>query len=202
MITCLVTDRRRVDPVAQARQAVSAGVDLIQIRERDLAGGALAALVSAVLSVARKSSTRVVVNDRLDVALGCGADGVHLRGDSITVADARRLGPPPFLVGRSVHSAAEAAAADGADYVIAGTVFATGSKSEATRWLGPGGLRAIAAVSAAPVLAIGGVTRDRLAEVAATGAAGVAGIGIFMAGSLADIVTAAHSAFDRLKARP
>src|SRR5262249_17414429 len=123
---CLVTDRARLGQtrtlVDQARDAVAAGIDLIQIRERDLDAGPLAALVDQVMRVARGSSTRVVVNDRLDVALACGADGVHLRGDSISIAAARRITPPRFLVGKSVHSVDEARAAIGADYLVAGSV--------------------------------------------------------------------------------
>src|SRR5437899_11261308 len=100
MNICLVTDRRRLVPastpdhearrclLAQLRHAVHAGVDLIQIRERDLDAAALAVLVRDVLAAARGTPTRVVVNDRLDVALACGADGVHLRSDSISVAAA------------------------------------------------------------------------------------------------------------------
>ena len=80
--------------LAQARRAVDAGVDLIQVRERDLEAASLAALVADIVAIARGTPTRVVVNDRLDVALACGADGVHLRGDSIPVEAARRLAPP------------------------------------------------------------------------------------------------------------
>ena len=138
---CVVTDRRHADVVEQARRAADAGVDLFQIRERDLDAKPLADLLAAVQRVTRGSSIRVVVNDRLDVALAHSADGVHLRGDSIPVADARRLASPPFLVGRSVHSAGEAAASHGADYLIAGAVFPTASKPSDTRWLGLDGLR-------------------------------------------------------------
>jgi thiamine-phosphate diphosphorylase len=202
VIICLVTDRRRTDVVEQARRAVEAGVDLIQIRERDLDAAALTALATEIAAVARGSATRVVVNDRLDVALVSGAAGVHLRADSIGVADARRLGPAPFLIGRSIHTADEAAAAAGADYVVAGTVFPTSSKPEGTRCLGVKGLRAIVTASRAPVLAIGGVTLDRLPAIAATGAAGFAAIGLFVSGPLSEIVTAAHTWFDSVKARP
>ena len=202
MTVCLVTDRRRADVVAQARKAVDAGIDLIQIRERDLDAAPLAALVADVLAIARGSRTRVVVNDRLDVALACTADGVHLRADSMDIADARRLRSEGFIVGRSVHSAAEATAAEGADYLIAGTVFPTVSKPEANRWLGVDGLRAIVEASRVPVLAIGGVTADRVGEIGATGAAGIAAIGLFTAGSLSDILLGARAAFDSAKARP
>src|SRR5262249_4440021 len=105
---CLVTDRRRFDPrgdglLAQIAGAVAAGIDLVQIRERDLATVDLAALTSAALRAAFGSRTSIVVNDRIDVALACGAAGVHLRADSVGVADARRIAPSGFLVGRSVH---------------------------------------------------------------------------------------------------
>ncbi|MBZ5556851.1 MAG: thiamine phosphate synthase [Acidobacteriia bacterium] len=222
MKVCLVTDRRRLAgadaPPAEARRrlasqvhdAVQAGVDLIQVRERDLAAADLATLVTDLLAMTRGSATRLVVNDRLDVALACGAGGVHLRGDSIAPADARRLAPAGFLVGRSVHTPNEAKDAAGADYLIAGAVFATASKPETTRWLGLDGLRAIVRSAGVPVLAIGGVTVDRLAEIAATGAAGIAAIGMFQpagdasrgGSSLEDLVSRVHRRFDSLRAAP
>jgi thiamine-phosphate pyrophosphorylase len=191
---CLVTDRRRLCPdaasfaaarsclVEQARRAVAAGIDLIQIRERDLEAADLAALVADVVAVTRESRTRVVVNDRLDVALACRAGGVHLRGDSCAVKDARRLLPPPFLVGRSVHTVEDLAQASGADYVIAGTVFPSVSKGGAltAQLLGLDGLRNIVKASPMPVLAIGGITPDRIDAVLAAGADGIAAIGLFI----------------------
>jgi thiamine-phosphate diphosphorylase len=191
---CLVTDRRLLCPdaatfaaaraclVEQARRAVAARIDLIQIRERDLEARELAALVADVVAVTRESQTRVVVNDRLDVALACRADGVHLRGDSYPVKDARRLLPPPLLVGRSVRTIEDVALAEGADYVIAGTVFPTVSKPDALpdQLLGLDGLRKIVKVSSMPVLAIGGITADRIEAVLATGADGIAAIGLFI----------------------
>lgn len=192
MTRCLVTDRKRLCPgqtsfaierrslLEHVRRAVDAGVELIHVRERDLEAASLAALVADIVAIARGTSTRVVVNDRLDVAIASGAHGVHLRGDSIPIEAARRLGPPPFLVGRSVHSAAEAKAGAGADYLIAGTVFPSTSKGEGAPVLGLAGLKAIVAAATVPVLAIGGVTADRVADVAAAGAAGVAGIRLFI----------------------
>jgi thiamine-phosphate pyrophosphorylase len=150
------------------------------VRERDLEAGQLAALVEVALALARGTTSRIVVNDRLDVALACGADGVHLRADSIPTADARRIVPAGFLIGRSVHAPGEASAAEGCDYLIAGTVFPSRSKAAGAAVLGIEGLRAIVRVSRAPVLAIGGVTADRFDDVAAAGAAGVAGIGLFL----------------------
>jgi thiamine-phosphate pyrophosphorylase len=190
---CLVTDRRRLLAadeapgarreclIAQVRYAVDAGVDLIHVRERDLEAAALAALVADLLIIAKGTPARIVVNDRLDVALACGADGVHLRGDSIPIASARRLAPAGFLIGRSVHGLDEAIAAEGADYLIAGTVFPSTSKPAATPLLGVEGLRAIVHAVDRPVLAIGGVSGERIGEVAAAGAAGFAAISLFMA---------------------
>jgi thiamine-phosphate pyrophosphorylase len=192
VILHLVTDWRRLVPsgsdaerddciVRQARHASEAGIDVIHVRERDLEAGHLARLVSAVLAVTRKSATRVVVNDRLDVALACGADGVHLRADSIDAAAVRGVAPPGFLIGRSVHTVDDVATAGPVDYLVAGTVWATVSKPAGPPLLGIEGLRDIAARSPVPVLAIGGVDVRNLADVASAGAAGVAAIGAFLA---------------------
>jgi thiamine-phosphate pyrophosphorylase len=223
---CLVTDRRRLAGagagpaaaraglVAQARRAAEAGVDLIQVRERDLEARELAAIVADLVAVTRGSATRIIVNDRLDVALACGAGGVHLRADSIPIAAARRLAPAGFLVGRSVHGVAEAIGAAAADYLIAGTVFASASKPAGTALLGIDGLRAIAAAVARPVLAIGGVDEHCFDELAAAGAAGFAAIGLFMAShpdaeaggcgvaELRQVVKKARSRFDRPNTTP
>lgn len=223
---CLVTDRRRLVGadaapgasraclVAQVQHAVDAGIDLIQVRERDLEAGELAALVTELLAATRGTPTRLVVNDRIDVALACGADGVHLRGDSIPILDARRLAPAGFLIGRSVHGVDEALDAACADYLIAGTVFPSASKTAQAPLLGIEGLRQIVAAVDRPVLAIGGIAGDRIGEVAATGAAGVAAIGLFVAShpdagaggcrvaELRQTVKNARSRFDRLKTTP
>src|SRR5207244_2824335 len=158
-----VTDRRRLAVGSDSfcrqcallldllRAAVTDGIDLVQIRERDLSAADLAAIVAAAVAAARGSSTRILVNDRIDVALACGADGVHLRGDSVAASDARRITPAGFLISRAVHTSQEAAAAGGADYVIAGTVFRTRSKPDAPRLLGLDGLRAVVEASPVPV---------------------------------------------------
>jgi thiamine-phosphate diphosphorylase len=223
---CLVTDRRRLAGAdatpaamraclaAQVRQAVDAGIDLIQVRERDLDAGALAALVTELLALTSGTSTRLVVNDRIDVALACRADGVHLRGDSIPIPEARRLAPVGFLIGRSVHHVDEAAGAAAADYLIAGTVFPSASKPLPGPLLGIGGLAAIVNAAGRPVQAIGGMTGDRIGEAAAAGAAGIAAIGLFLAShpdpevggcrvaELRQTVKIARSWFDRPKTTP
>lgn len=200
MTLCLVTDRRARPVVEQCGEAIRAGVDMIQVRERDLEGGPLASLVAELVRLTRGTATRVVVNDRLDVALACGADGVHLRGDSMPPAPARSIAPPGFLIGRSVHHAEEArAVAPGVDYLIAGTVFPTSSKAGLTEWLGLEGLAKICGAVSVPVLAIGGMTLDRLADVATAGASGVAAISLFASGnrSLAEVVAEARTAWAR-----
>jgi thiamine-phosphate pyrophosphorylase len=179
-VICLVTDRRRRSPVEQAREAAAAGIDIIHVRERDLEAGDLCALAAAIVSVTRGSATRVVVNDRVDVALASGADGVHLRGDSMPAVRVRAMVPRGFLICSAVHTAAEAVAAAGAsDYLVAGTVFSTGSKPGLGTFLGLEGLQAVAQAVSVPVLAIGGMSVERAGEVAATGARGLAAIGLF-----------------------
>ena len=180
MMLCLVTDRRLRSPVEQASEAADAGIDLIHVRERDLEAAELSALVERVVSATRGSSTRVVVNDRVDVAMACGAAGVHLRGDSIPAARVRAMAAAGFLIGCSVHSLDEALRAGrDADYLIAGTVFPTSSKPGLRDFLGLAGLASIARAVSVPVLAIGGMSTARAGEIASAGAAGLAAIGLF-----------------------
>jgi len=170
-------------PLAQIDAAIAAGIDVIQIRRRDLEARELAAMVTAAVARAAGSRTRILVNDRVDVAIACGAAGVHLRGDSLPPALVRRIAPAGFIVGRSVHSVAEAIEqAPFVDYLIAGTVWATASKPGAPL-LGVDGLAAISRSVAVPVLGIGGVTIERAAMLARAGAAGAAAIAMFQAGS-------------------
>jgi len=197
---CLVTHRHLRPVVEQCSAAVQAGVDLIQVRERDLDGRPLATLVGELVRLTRGTATRVVVNDRLDVALACGADGVHLRGDSIPPEAARSIAPAGFLIGRSVHAEQDAkTAAAGADYLVAGTVFPTPSKAGLTEWLGVEGLARICRSVSVPVLAIGGVTVERLPGIAAAGAAGIAAIGLFANArqSLTDVVVDVRTAWTK-----
>jgi thiamine-phosphate diphosphorylase len=186
-VLCLITDRRRFGPqwenqfVARVAGAAREGVHLVQIRERDLNGGVLTRLVSACVAAVRGTRTRILVNDRLDVALAAGAHGLHLRADSFSAARARALTPQAFLIGRSIHSVSEArAAADegGVDYLIFGTVFETVSKPGQAP-AGIAGLSAVAQATRLPVLAVGGVTADRIGDVMRTGACGAAAIGMF-----------------------
>ena len=191
-VVCLVTDRHRLNGtdhpdsscerlIEQAREAVYAGVDLIQVRELGLESAALVDLVTTMVETAKGSPTRVVVNDRLDIAVVSGASGVHLRTDSIAPRAARSIAPAGFVVGRSVHDAAEAASeAAGTDYLIAGTVFPTSSKPSGQQLLGTNGLAEVVRAVRIPVLAIGGITVERVDQVAASGAAGLAAISLFL----------------------
>jgi thiamine-phosphate pyrophosphorylase len=162
------------------RGAIAGGVSVVQIRERSLDGRDAVALVRDCLALARGTACRVIVNDRLDVALAAGASGVHLREDSVSIDAARRLATAGFVVGRSVHDAAAAAGARNADYLIVGNVFETESKP-GREPLGLAGLRdVVTAASGCPVWAIGGITPDRVPEVIACGIEGVAAIGAFL----------------------
>jgi thiamine-phosphate diphosphorylase len=135
-------------------------------------------LVNLVVAETRAAKIRVVVNDRTDVALAAGADGVHLRSDGPPVAAVRAITPRGFLVGRSAHDDEEIDRAAGADYLIFGTVFATPSKP-GVKGQGLDALRRAVERFHGPVLAIGGVNPSNLAEVMSTGAAGYAGISAF-----------------------
>ena len=194
-LLCLVTDRRRLAArlgrsgeaqaclIEQVEAAAAAGVDLVHLRERDLPARALAQLASACVRAAAGTSTRIVVNDRMDVALAAGASGVHLRSDSIDSARVRAAVPAGFLVGRSVHGTQEAvteAARGAVDYLVLGTIFPTPSKAAGQPAIGPSALRHAAHSVSLPVLAIGGVTSATIPAVAGSGASGFAAIGWFI----------------------
>jgi len=144
-----------------------------------LSAADLYVLAVSVTKLAAGSATRVVVNDRFDVALASGAHGVHLRGDSLGTPAVRASAPGGFLIGRSVHDAAAAKAAVGADYLIAGTVWPTASKPAAHPTIGLEGLSEIVQATSVPVLAIGGVTLERAHLLLKQGAAGLAAISLF-----------------------
>lgn len=157
-------------------ELVRGGARLVQVREKQLGAGALLDLTRELSHLTRRRGAALVVNDRLDVALAAGADGVHLPAAGLPPAAVRQLAGAPLLVGASVHDAAAAAAAvaAGVDYLIFGHIFATASKSG----LAPRGLAAleqvVAAASGTPVLGIGGITPANAGLVRAAGAAGVA----------------------------
>jgi len=203
-ILCYVTDRRSLDlPAAQddlqrfvhkVEAVASAGVDWIQIREKDLSARDLTWLTRQILSFVRRGHdptdtnhrSRIIVNDRLDVALAERADGVHLAENSVPVTDTKRLAAmrgvsDDFLVGVSCHSleAAKLAEREGADYLFFGPIFATPAK---VRFGEPQGLEQLAVVCdsvSVPLVAIGGITLDTASACVAAGAAGIAAIRLF-----------------------
>ena len=183
-IVCIVTSGRGetvpiIDTVAAGARA---GADLVQIREPRLDDRALLDLVRQAIQAASGTRTRVLVNDREDIALAGGAAGVHLRENSMAASRVRAIVPDDFLVGRSVHSLAaarEAEADGGCDYLIFGTVFPSPSKPEGHGVAGVGALADICRAVRLPVLAIGGIIEARVADVARAGAAGIAAINLF-----------------------
>jgi thiamine-phosphate diphosphorylase len=207
-VVCMITDRRRFGQHGEAvlihRMALAAlaGIHLIQIRERDMADGALLALVVRAVEAVRGTRTRILVNDRLDVAIAAGAHGVHLRGDSTPARRARSAVPRGFLIGRSVHSSEEIAQVSnegGLDYLLFGTVFATASKPGRPATGIAGLVGAVDAAKGLPVLAIGGMTAGTAGQLARTGCAGFAAIGQFAdvpEEQLTATVTAALGAWD------
>jgi thiamine-phosphate pyrophosphorylase len=181
---CYITDRHALEPrplPPLIGEAVQAGIDLIQIREKDLPTRELLQLAESAVAAAKGSGTRIVVNDRLDIALAGGADGVHLGTQSIPAQAVRNIVPEGFLIGVSCHSRQDVLAAEaaGADYVVLGPIFETPSKSAYGPPLGLDVLRETAAAVNIAVLALGGISVERVRACLAAGAAGIAGIRIF-----------------------
>jgi thiamine-phosphate pyrophosphorylase len=159
-----------------ARLAVLGGADIIQLRDKNLSGAGLAATGREIAAITRKAGAVFIVNDRLDVAIACGADGVHLGQDDMRIATARQLAPPGFIIGVSVSTVEEAVEAEreGADYVALSPTFSTASKEDAGPGHGLDRLREIRRAIALPVIAIGGINRQNAGEVIAAGADGIA----------------------------
>jgi thiamine-phosphate pyrophosphorylase len=208
-VVCLVTDRRRLPAPSLSALldriaiAVRAGIDVVQLRERDLPDRALVALARDAVALTRPSGVLLVVNDRVDIARAAEADGVHLPGDGVGASRVRAEVPPDFIIGRSVHSAPDAedvARQGGCDYLVFGTVYRSESKPADHPVAGASILADVCARVALPVLAIGGIDASNARAVAAAGAAGVAAIGAFLIddeAALTKRVRAMHDAFDR-----
>jgi len=159
-----------------ARAAVAGGATALQLRDKESAGRALVGTARRLVALANPAGVPVVVNDRVDVALAAGADGVHVGEDDLPVADARRLLGPERIVGASAGTVEEARRAEqeGADYLGVGPVFPTATKADAGEAIGLDGLRKIVAAVRVPVVGIGGITVENAAQVVLAGAAGVA----------------------------
>ncbi|MGE3153780.1 MAG: thiamine phosphate synthase [Nitrospiraceae bacterium] len=175
----LVSDRGQTggrpltDLIALASRA---GLPAVQVRERDLPTRQLAALIRTIRTAVAGLPTRVLVNDRADLALALGADGVHLRANSLPTGRVRTMIGPEHLLSVSTHSREEVRRAqdEGADFVVFGPVYETPSKQIYGRPQGLGMLAQVCEIARVPVFAIGGVTPERVAEVRQVGAHGVA----------------------------
>lgn len=196
--TCLrlyaVTDRAWLGDhtlYQQVEAALQGGATCVQLREKTLDDETFLAEARALLPLCHRYGAPLILNDRLDLALACGADGVHVGQDDLPVAEVRRRAGNGLIVGVSAHNVAEARLAwqGGADYLGSGAVFGTATKADVTP-LSRETLAAICAAVPIPVVAIGGITRDNLPRLAGTGIAGAAVVsGIFGA---ADITAAAR----------
>ena len=163
------------DPVGKAHDAIEGGAGVVQIRMKSSPAGAILAAARQIVARSRGRAL-VIVNDRADLAVLAGADGVHVGDDDLPAAEARRIVGPGMLVGRSTRTLAEARAAiaDGADHVGFGPMFGTRTKEIAAAPRGLPALREVASALHAPVVAIGGITLATVADVARAGAAAAA----------------------------
>ena len=181
----LVTDRRQTHGRHLAtilKDAIKAGVPAIQLRERDLSTGELLSLAQEIQKVTVPGSVSLIINDRADLTMALNLDGVHLRSDSLPPFPVRQLIGPRRLIGVSTHSIEDVRRAnqDGADYVVFGPIFETASKRSFGTPLGLHVLGDVCRRSSIPVLAIGGITCDRVRDIRRAGAHGVAVIGALL----------------------
>jgi thiamine-phosphate pyrophosphorylase len=193
-----ITDSLRDGPRGLALRAAAAafgGATMIQLRLKEESARALVEIARTIQVMV--PDVPLVVNDRADVALAAGAAGVHVGVDDLAPALLRRVVPPGFIIGASVGSEDEVARAAGADYVGIGPVYVTGSKADAGAAIGTARFAELARRCALPAVAIGGITSDRVAEVLAAGAAGVAVISaLFGASDPTQAARAIRSALD------
>jgi len=182
---CYITDRRtlpaNVDLLDCIARNLAAGVEWVQVREKDLSARELFDLTARVLALPNPHRSKILVNTRVDVAIAAGADGIHLPAGSPAPRRWRALSPQGFLIGVSCHTLDEVRAAEeqGADYAVFGPVFAPRSKVTA---LEPRGLDALGQAARAvriPVLALGGITLENTQDCIQAGASGIAAISLF-----------------------
>jgi len=172
-----ITNGRAAAGADEWLRTLDPGVDFIQIREPDLSARDLARLVR--LAMERTHRPRILVNDRADVAIACGAAGVHLRSGSVAPDTIRRIAPAGFVISVACHNAEDIRRAAGADYAILAPVFRPLSKEQSRPLLGLDAFRALATDSSIPVLALGGITEENTTACMDAGAAGIAGISLF-----------------------
>jgi thiamine-phosphate pyrophosphorylase len=175
----LITDRKIVPEgifFTRLQGALKAGIRSVQLREKDMSVGELTQYAIKVREMTREYNASLFVNDRIDVAMAVGADGVHLGRRSIPVQAARRIANEDFIIGVSTHSIKEAADAwnEGADFITFGPVYETPSKMKYGRPLGINMLRKAASSIKIPVYAIGGINKGNISDVMETGVKGAA----------------------------
>jgi thiamine-phosphate pyrophosphorylase len=175
-----------------AKRAVAGGADVIQLRDKTHPFRELIRIGREIRDITRKAGALFIVNDRLDIALACDADGVHLGQGDLLCGTARQIAPPCFIVGLSVGSEEEAREAEmsGADYVAVSPVFSTGSKHDAGPGHGLVTLKKVRGAVGIPVIAIGGIGPANAADVIGAGADGIAVISAVV--SQPDITVAAR----------
>jgi thiamine-phosphate pyrophosphorylase len=172
-----ITDRRSCPNLIESMiRAAESGVELIQIREKDLSGRELLYLTDAAIRAVARWPVKILVNTRVDVALAAGAHGAHLPANSPAIVVWRRIVPAGFILGQSCHSKDEVREATGADLLVYGPVFATPGKGTP---VGLESLRTVSTLSTVPVFALGGVTRENAQACIEAGAAGVAAIRMY-----------------------
>lgn len=179
-----LTRTRGFDPIQVFHAWLDAGVQLIQLRAKTMAGGPMLDLATRLAADARRGGAVFVVNDRADVARLSGADGVHVGQDDLSPADVRLLLPAPAVVGLSTHNERQlqAAATEPVSYVAIGPVFGTSSKEKPDPVVGVEGVRRAVELSPGrPVVAIGGITIERAPEIIGAGASSVAVISDLLA---------------------
>ena len=178
--------------------AIDGGASVVQLREKGCDSAQHAQRAASALAACRSAGVPLIINDRVDIALAVGADGVHVGQDDLPAATVRRLIGPDMVLGVSVKSVEDAVRAEaaGADYLGAGAVYPSGTKQESSV-IGLDGLREICAAVRIPVVPIGGVEGATAAAAVAAGAAGVAVVSaIFEAGNPADAARALRTAVD------
>lgn len=194
-----VTDRAwtgRQTLLEQLEDALQGGITLVQLREKDLPQEDFLAEALAAKELCHRYGVPLLINDNVDLALQCGADGVHVGAEDMPVAEIRRLAGPGFIVGATAKTVrqAQAAQADGADYIGVGAVFPSPTKPNAVG-ITKGELADICASVSIPVVAIGGITQENLPQLAGSGAVGAAVVSAIFG---AQDVRAAAQALDRL----
>lgn len=160
-----------------AERAADARIEYFQLREKDLPARRLLNVARALAVRLKNSSTRLLINERFDIALAAGAAGVHLPARALAAEAVRRCVPSGFLIAASVHNEAELKAAESAaDFAVCGPIFDTPEKTT----LGVENFQRLAHSSALPLFALGGITPENAPEALRAGAAGVAGIRLFL----------------------